>query len=70
MNIRDAVITVLQEAGVTLHTKEITKRILSKGRKKLRKIPAAIASTKLVAGIQKKDGTFPFILYAPQTFSF
>jgi len=70
MSVRDAVITVLQEAGEPLHTKEITKRILSKNLWKTSgKTPAATVSARLYADIKKNGDTSPFILHAPQTFA-
>jgi len=70
MNVRDAVILVLQEAGEPLHTKEITKRILAKNLwKPGGKTPAATVSARLYSDIKKNGEASPFILHAPQTFS-
>lgn len=69
MSVRDAVITVLQEAGKPLHAKEITKRILSKNLWRTSgKTPTATVSARLYADLKKNGDTSPFILHAPQTF--
>ncbi len=69
MNVRDAAIHVLQEAGESLHAKEITQRILAK---KLwsttGKTPAATVSARLYSDIKKNGDQSPFVLVAPQTF--
>lgn len=69
MGVKDAIITVLEEAGDALHTQEITDRILSKGLWKTSgKTPAATVSARLYSDIKKMGEDSPFILHAPQTF--
>jgi restriction system protein len=69
MSVRDAVITVLQEAGEPLHAKEITKRILSKDLWRTSgKTPTATVSARLYADLKKNGDKSPFVLVASQTF--
>lgn len=69
MNLRDAVIQVLQEAGEPLHANEITKRIISKGLWNTSgKTPAATVSAKLYSDIKQYGEASPFTQTAPQTF--
>jgi len=69
MGVKDAIITVLEEAGEALHTQDITDRILSKGLwKSTGKTPAATVSARLYSDIKKMGEDSPFILHAPQTF--
>jgi len=69
MNVREAAIHVLQEAGKSLHAEELTKRILAK---KLwsttGKTPAATVAARLYTDIKKNGDQSPFVLVAPQTF--
>ncbi len=70
MNVRDAAILVLQEAGEPLHAKEITKRILAKKLwKPGGKTPHATVSARLYADIKKNGDASPFIRTGPQTFA-
>ena len=70
MGIREGTIAVLQEAGESLHAKEIAKRLLVK---KLwateGKTPHATVSARLYADIKKHGDASPFIHAGPQTFA-
>ena len=69
MNVLDAVIQVLQEAGKPLQAKEITELILSKRLwQTAGKTPAATVSARLYSDIKKNGNTSPFVLTGPQTF--
>lgn len=69
MNIRDAAIHVLQEAGQPLHAREITKRILAKKLWQTNgKTPTATVSSRLYSDIKKNGDKSPFVLVASQTF--
>jgi restriction system protein len=69
MNVHDAVIQVLQEAGAPLHAQEITKRILEKKLWETSgKTPAATVSARLYADIKKNRDASPFALVTSQTF--
>ena len=69
MNIRDAVILVLEESDTPLHVNEITERILSRkfwitsG-----KTPVATVGARIYSDIKKNKDESPFILHAPATF--
>lgn len=69
MNVRDAAIYVLQEAGEPLHAKEIAERILADNLwQTTGKTPAATVSARLYSDIKKNGDDSPFILTGPQTF--
>lgn len=69
MNVRDAAIQVLQEAGEPLHAKEIAERMLADNLwQTTGKTPAATVSARLYSDIKKNGDDSPFILTGPQTF--
>jgi len=69
MNVRDAAIHVLQEAGEPLHAKEIAERMLADNLwQTTGKTPAATVSARLYSDIKKNGDDSPFILTGPQTF--
>jgi restriction system protein len=69
MNLHDAVIQVLKEAGEPLHADDITKRVIAKGLWNTSgKTPAATVSAKLYSDIKQNGEASPFIQTAPQTF--
>jgi len=69
MNVRDAAIHVLQEAGEPLHAKEITERMLADNLwQTTGKTPAGTVSARLYSDIKKNGDDSPFILAGPQTF--
>ena len=69
MNVREAVILVLEESNTALHVNEITKRILSR---KLwntsGKTPVATVGARIYSDIKKNGDASRFVLYAPSTF--
>ena len=69
MNVREAVILVLEESGSPLPANEITKRILSR---KLwdtsGKTPAATVGARIYSDIKKNGDASRFVLHAPSTF--
>lgn len=70
MNVRDAAIKVLQEAGEPLHAKESTARILARKLwKSGGKTPHATVSAHIYADIKKNGQKSPFVRTYPGTFS-
>lgn len=69
MNVGDAAIKILQEAGEPLHAKEIAKRLLAENLwQTTGKTPAATVSARLYSDIKKNGDDSPFILVGPQLF--
>ena len=70
MNIQDAVIRVLKEAGIPLHSKVIAKRIIESGLwKSDGKTPEATISARLYVEIKENGEKSIFVKTAPKTFS-
>ena len=70
MNIRDAAMQVLREAGKSLHSKVITKRIIEEGLwNSDGKTPEATVSARIYSDIKKHGDKSTFVKVAPQTFS-
>jgi restriction system protein len=70
MNVREAAIQVLREAGGPLHAGELTKRILAKNLWQTSgKTPAATVSARLYSDIKSNGDASPFVLTASQTFA-
>ena len=69
MSVRDAVEQVLRDAGIPLHAREITERILAqKLWEPQGKTPAATVSARLYSDIKKCGDKSRFVLTAAQTF--
>ena len=70
MNVRDAAIQILREAGKSLHSKVITKRIIEEGLwNSDGKTPEATISACIYSDIKKHGDKSTFMKVAPQTFS-
>jgi restriction system protein len=69
MNVRDAIIQILREAGSPLPAREIAKRILDKRLWQTRgKTPGATVAARLYMDIKTNGEGSPFVLVGPQTF--
>ena len=69
MNVQEAAVKVLTEAGEPLHARELTKRILAaKLWKTAGKTPHQTVSARLYADIKKNADASPFVLVGPQMF--
>ena len=70
MNVQDAAIQILKEAGKPLHAKEIAERIIEAGLwSSDGKTPEATVSARLYSDIKKHGDQSTFVKVAPQTFS-
>lgn len=70
MNVQEAAVKVLEEAGSPLHAREIAKRILAKKLWKTEgKTPHQTVAARLYMDIKQNGGSSPFVLVAPQTFA-
>lgn len=70
MTIKSAAIEVLQQAGMELHTKEITEQIMAAGLwKSDGKTPEATVSARLYTDIKKNGDKSSFVKVGPQTFA-
>ena len=69
MNVQDAAIQILKDAGKPLHAKEIAERIMEAGLwSSDGKTPEATVSARLYSDIKKHGGQSTFVKVAPQTF--
>ena len=69
MNVCDAAVLVLREAGRPLHVNEITERLLSRGLWKTKgRTPAATVGARIYTDIRKNRDASRFIRHAPSTF--
>lgn len=69
MNVRDAAIKVLEDAGEPLPAKEIARRMRAENLWQTKgKTPAATVAARLYTDIKAKGDASPFILSGPQTF--
>jgi len=67
MNVQDAAIQVLKEAGKPLHAKEIAERIIEAGLWVAKgKTPGATISSRLYSDIKKHGDQSTFVKVAPQ----
>jgi len=70
MNVRDAAIQILQEAGKALHAKDITEQIMAAGLwQSGGKTPDATVSARLYSDIKSNGEKSPFLKVGPQTFA-
>jgi len=70
MNVREAAVQILKDAGEPLHVKEITKHILEKKLwKTAGKTPHQTVAARLYADIKKNGDASAFVQTGPQTFS-
>ena len=70
MNVRDAAIQILQEAGTALHAKHITEQIMAAGLwQSGGKTPDATVSARLYSDIKSNGEKSPFVKVSPQTFA-
>ena len=70
MNVQDAAIQILKDAGKPLHAKEIAERIIQAGLWVAKgKTPEATVSARLYSDIKKHGDHSTFVKVAPQTFS-
>ncbi len=70
MNVLNAAIQVLKEAGKPLHAKEVSERIIEAGLwQTTGKMPAATVSARLYSDIKKSGDDSVFVKVAPQTFA-
>jgi restriction system protein len=70
LNVQDAAVEILKEAGKPLHAKEISERIIKAGLWKSNgKTPDATVSARLYLDIKKNRDQSVFVKVAPQTFS-
>lgn len=69
MNVQDAAIQILKDAGKPLHAKEIAERIIEAGLwSSDGKTPEATVSARLYSDIKKHGDQSTFVKVAPQTF--
>ena len=69
MTTREAVISVLKEAGEPLHSNEITERVLKAGLWATKgKTPAATIGAMLASDVKAKGAASEFVQVAPSTF--
>ena len=69
MNVQDAAIQILKDAGKPLHAKEIAERIMEAGLWVAKgKTPEATVSARLYSDIKKHGDQSTFVKVAPQTF--
>ena len=70
MNIQDAAIQILKDAGKPLHANEIAKLIIDSGLwKSDGKTPEATVSARLYSDIKSNGDKSPFVKVGPQTFA-
>ena len=70
MSVRSAAIKTLKEAGVPLHSKKITKRIMDAGLWRSKgKTPQTTVSACLYSDIKKNGSKSPFVQVGAQTFA-
>lgn len=70
MNVLEAAVQVLKEAGSPLHVKEITNRILANGLWSAKgKTPEATVHARLAVDVKKKGTSSAFVRVAPATFA-
>ena len=70
MNVQDAAIQILKDAGKPLHAKEIAERIMEAGLwSSDGKTPEATVSARLYSDIKKHGDQSTFVKVAPQTFA-
>ncbi len=69
MNVRDAALQVLKDAGEPLHAEEIARRVLEQGLWSTSgKTPAATVAARLYTDLKTNGDASPFVLVSPQTF--
>ncbi|MHC1698887.1 MAG: HTH domain-containing protein [Geobacteraceae bacterium] len=70
MDVKTAVIQVLQQAGTAMHAKDIAERIMAVGLWQSEgKTPDATVSARLYSDIKNNGDNSPFVKVAPQTFA-
>ncbi|MBM9538844.1 HTH domain-containing protein [Desulfobulbus alkaliphilus] len=70
MDLKSAVIQVLQQAGTALHTKDITEQVMAAGLwHSGGKTPNATVSARLYSEIKSNGDKSPFVKVGPQTFA-